>query len=238
MIDVLEAGTLTRATDGASLPFAVRLLGPEHLDELVALQRYVVDTLEDEAFYYPLPPETLALSLGERGMTAGTFVDGTLVGFRSILYPAPGDENLGEDIGLPPEELGKVAHLERTVVHPDFRGNRLQKRMTAQIIKLAADTERWRHLLSTVAPTNYASMKDKFVCGMLIVRLSRKYAGYWRYVFYQDVITPIDPDLTVTETLEGSDVAGQRELLGHGYFGCEMIGRPGAVRLRFARAEL
>ena len=232
----LAEGSLVRRPDSVRMPFEIHLLSPGHLDEVEAVQAAVVETLPDRSFYYPLSRDILALSLGERGLTAGTFVDGRLVGFRSILFPRPGDENLGEDLGLPDSELRKVAHLERTAIRDEYRGNALQRRMTSHIIRLAGDATRWRHLFSTVAPLNYPSMRDKFACGMLICRLSIKYEGCWRYVFYQDVLDPIrvDPDRLLN--VDGPDVRGQVEALKNGYLGYDLTMGPDGMRVVFGKS--
>lgn len=37
------------------------------------------------------------------------------------------EENYGYDIGVKGEELLYIANFESTIVHPDYRGNKLQK---------------------------------------------------------------------------------------------------------------
>ncbi|MCK6684034.1 MAG: hypothetical protein L6R30_16655 [Thermoanaerobaculia bacterium] len=212
---VLETGLLRNQEDGREYPFEIAELTPDNLDAVWGVQEVVVDTLEDPALYYPDPKELLLQCLGNRGVTIGTFVGQKLVGFRSIFFPGDRSDNLGLDLGMTdPALLHKVAHLERAAVIPAYRGNRLQIRMTSHAIRRASASGRWRYLFSTVAPGNFASMKDKFAVGMVIVKLLLKYADYWRYVFYQDIKAPITVD-EATKTCSGSkEIARQREILG------------------------
>ena len=202
---ILESGMLSERREGCPeclRPFEICLLQPQHLEEVWALQELVVETLSAPAPYHPDPKDLLAQCLGPRGQAVGTFVDGRLVGFRSVFYPGDRPDNLGLDIQLTGPDLDRVAHLERAAVNPAYRGNRLQIRMTAHAIRLAVGNHRWRHLFSTVAPGNPASMKDKFTVGMVIVRTLRKYSGYWRHLFYQDILEPVALDLATTVAVE------------------------------------
>lgn len=225
---LLEQGTLTVHREGqpsSSEPFTMRLLGPEHFAAVAWVQEALMAALQNAEFYYPNPPDLLRLCLGERGLAIGTFIDDRLIGFRSILYPGAREDNLGRDIGLAGDELNQVAHLERTVVLPPYRGNRLQIRMTAHAIRLGIATRDVRHLFSTVAPANVASMADKFTIGMLIVRTKEKYQHYTRHLFYQDLRTPLGIEVSTSQAVELGDLATQRQLVevdglvGHGLSG-------------------
>lgn len=229
---LLETGTLTEHREGrppTERPFEIRRLGPEHLDEVCEKQRHIVETLTDPEFYHPNPRALIGMSLGEHGRGIGTFVDGALVGFRLILFPGTRADNLGRDIGLPTHCLDRVAHLERTGIAPAYRGNRLQIRMTAHAVRLTVANHRWRHLFSTVAPANFASMQDKFRIGMQIVRTLRKYGDCWRHLFYLDLSEPVGIDTETTVAVTAGDLATQRSLVEEqGYIGFALA-KPGAA---------
>ncbi|WP_114636592.1 hypothetical protein [Polynucleobacter necessarius] len=89
-------------------------------------------------------------------------------------------------------------------------------RITKHAIKLAKQNSSFRYLFSTVAPTNYASMQDKFSADMLILKLVKKYEDYHRYIFFQDIINPILLDVKNHSSLvftEGHDIESQLNLL-------------------------
>jgi len=239
LTSILETGTLTEHLDRGfetTRPFAIHLLGPEHLDEVVAVQQLVVDSLEDPSMFYPGPRELMAECLGPRGEVVGTFVEDRLVGFRSVLYPGDRDDNLGLDIALEGQDLLSAAHLDRTAVDPAYRGNRLQIRMTAHAIRLAVENSEWRHLFSTVAPGNFASMKDKFTAGLQIVRIKKKYMDYWRHVFYRDIFCPVDVDLATSVRVAGEDLDRQRTLVEEqGYVGYQLEPTGSGIAVLFAK---
>jgi hypothetical protein len=214
----------------------MRLLGPEHFAAVVGVQEALMAGLQNPSIYYPNPPELLRLCLGERGLTIGTFVANRLIGFRSILYPGPREDNLGRDIGLSGDDLDQVAHLERTVVLPDYRGNRLQMRMTAHAIRLGIATREVRHLFSTVAPANIASMADKFKIGMLIVRTKEKYQHYTRHLFYQDLRTPVGIEPNTSRPVDLEDLATQRQLVEvQGWVGHGLSGQGQQIRVLYGQ---
>lgn len=229
---LLETGKLTEHREGrppTERPFEIRLLGPEHLDEVCETQQRIVETLMDPEFYHPNPRELIGMSLGEHGKGIGTFVDGALVGFRLILFPGARADNLGRDIGLPTHCLDSVAHLERTGVDPVYRGNRLQIRMTAHAVRLIVKNHRWRHIFSTVAPANFASMQDKFRIGMQIVRTLKKYGDCWRHVFYLDLSEPVGIDPETIVAVAAGDLVAQHSLVEErGYIGFALA-KPGVA---------
>jgi len=220
---VLDSGTLLEHQEGCPTqekPFTIFRLGPEDLDTICDLQQQVVATLPDPALYHPRPRERLGQCLSKEGLVIGTLVNGNLVGFRSIFYPGSSADNLGRDIGLPVLALDTVAHLEGSAILPAYKGNRLQIRMTAQALRVAVAEHRFQHLLSTVAPSNVASILDKFAVGMLIVRTIKKYCNLWRHIFYLDLDDPIAIIPATTLAVPARDLATQVSLVEEkGYVG-------------------
>lgn len=214
--DVLESGHLRHRLDQSERYFEIRLLSASHLDDVMFVQDQTFQALPDKSIYYPSARHIFQDSLSGRGLVIGCFVEDALIGFRSIWLPTDSEENLGIDIGIEKKEhLIKVAHLERACVLPEFTGNRLQMRMTNHAIELAKQHGHFRYLCSTVAPTNYASMQDKFSADMVIVSLLKKYEDYYRYIFFRDILNPYDlnKDLTHTLSINGGDIENQIELL-------------------------
>lgn len=214
--DVLEYGQLIRISDKKSIPYQIKRVDISGIDEIMSIQEKTFKALDDRALYYPSSREIFEESLADNGLVIGCYVDSQLIAFRSIWYPGLREENLGNDLGMcSSEQLNQVAHLERACVLPDFRGNRLQIHMTNNAIRLAKEKRFFRYLFSTVAPSNYASMQDKFACNMIIVRLLKKYEDYYRYIFYQDIIQPIDTmnNNSVTTSFDGEDITGQLAFL-------------------------
>lgn len=213
--NALETGYLKHRSDQSERYFEIRLLSATHLDDVMLVQDQTFQALQDKTIYYPSSRDVFADSLSGKGLVIGCFVEDTLVGFRSIWLPMDSEENLGIDIGIKEANLKKVAHLERACVLPEFTGNRLQMRMTNHAIGLAKQHGYFRYLCSTVAPTNYPSMQDKFSADMAIVSLLKKYEDYYRYIFFRDIFSQpfLDQDLTHLMSVDGSDIATQLKLL-------------------------
>jgi hypothetical protein len=240
LYELLEIGTLKVARAGqphVTAPYAMRRLVMDDLDAVFAVQQFVHSTLEEPSLFYPGTRELLGKCLSDRGLAVGTFVDGSLVGFRSIFYPGHCADNLGYDIGLHGDALDLVAYLDRTAVEPAYRGNRLQIRMTAHAIRLAIETRQCVHLFSTVAPTNFASMADKFTIGMQVVRTTKKYLDYWRHLFYRNLVAPLGIEAATAAKVGGDDFATQLSLVeeqGFVAYGLERRGEH-APMISFAR---
>ena len=80
---------------------------------------------------------------------------------------------------------------------------------------------------STVAPTNFASMKDKFTIEMQVVRTTRKYLDHWRQLFYCNLVTPLGIDATTAAKVGGDNFATQLDLeeeQGYVAYGLERCG--------------
>ncbi|WP_349947178.1 GNAT family N-acetyltransferase [Lacrimispora sp. BS-2] len=104
---------------------------------------------------------------------------GALAGVFIAALPGKGEENLGLDIGLPEEELAKVAHMETVAILPGYRGNGLQYSMMK-----SAEEELWkqgyRYLMCTVHPENRYSKDNMIKQGYKVVMTKEKYGGYLR----------------------------------------------------------
>ncbi len=219
----------------------LRLLEFGDLDQIVELERIVIDSLPDKTAYFPEPPGVFVDSLKGNGIVVGCFVDFELIAFRSIWFPKDSSYNLGLDIGLVNrKDLQSVAHLERTCVHPRFRGNRLQITMTDLALQLAVD-KNYTLFLCTIAPGNYASMTDKFHVGMVIYRLLKKYGGLDRYLFYKNIDKPIlDQELSngTRTSINGLDIQRQYQIMAQpDTYGISLDKGAGAVDVIFVTVD-
>lgn len=201
----------------------VRELNEEHMEEVVDLQQTVFEGVEQKDMLQPLTNEELTAVLGEDGLVIGVYVNQRLIAFRALLYPGVDDpENLGMDLELPASGLKRVAHQEISCVHPDYRGNRLQKRMGQWIMEaFRTNNKGMHHILCTVHPGNTASLKDKFAQGMVITHVKDKYAGILRYIMYLDINKPWKFDQSAKVRVRQNDIEKQKMLLDEGYYGID-----------------
>lgn len=169
--------------------YTVHKLSMLHIEEILSLQDIVVADLEDKTRLQPLARVEYEYILKGKGLMVGAFLEQELIAFRALLQPEIDEEHLGLDIGLNEDELNQVIYQEISIVHPIYRGNRLQQVLGAVIMEelpnLPGD---FTYISCTVAPFNIPSLKDKFAQGMEIAALKNKYGDQMRYIFVKKVM--------------------------------------------------
>ncbi|MFA2606158.1 GNAT family N-acetyltransferase [Bacillus cereus] len=216
--------------------FHVTLLTIENIEQILSLQNVVIETLEDKSRLQPLSLEEFQYILEGNGMMIGAFIENELIAFRALLVPPIDDEHLGLDIGLPESELHRVIYQEVSNVHPNCRGNGMQKILATVIMdELQKENSKYDYVCCTVAPFNIPSLKDKFSQGMEIAALKEKYGGSLRYVFVKELRGDKERDWTEIKSVPMSDAVGQQALLSDGYRGYEMEKVDGDFVVKFGR---
>ncbi|PEU03580.1 N-acetyltransferase [Bacillus cereus] len=229
---VLYEGTLKQNND----PFHVTLLSLEHMEQILSLQNVVVEALEDKGRLQPLSLEEFQYILEGNGMMIGAFIKNELIAFRALLVPPIDDEHLGLDIGLSENELHRVIYQEISNVHPNCRGNGMQKILATVIMdELQKEDSKYDYVCCTVAPFNIPSLKDKFAQGMEIAALKEKYGGSMRYVFVKELRGDKENDWVDIKTVPMSDFDGQKKLLAEGYRGHKMEKHNETYSVQFAK---
>lgn len=109
-----------------------------------------------------------------------------IVGSFIMRYPHMSTDNLGRDIGLPPEELPKVVHMESAVVMPEYRGRGIQYRMLRYAEELI-DTNKYKYYLATVSPDNPASYRSLEKNGYRHIATKNKYDGLVRRIYLKEL---------------------------------------------------
>ena len=216
---ILYKGSLKQNNE----PFHVTLLSLEHIEQILSLQNVVVEALEDKSRLQPLSLEEFQYILEGNGMMIGAFIENKLIAFRALLVPPIDEEHLGLDIGIPESELHRVIYQEISNVHPNSRGNGMQKILATVIMdELQKEDSKYDYVCCTVAPFNIPSLKDKFAQGMEIAALKEKYGGSLRYVFVKELRGGKERNWTDVKSVPMSDAVGQQALLSEGYRGYEM----------------
>lgn len=196
-----------------------RTLTINDLEVIEVLQQQVCAALADPNILQPLSREELLNILGGNGVMIGVFDDTCCIAFRALLKPAANeDEHLGEDVGA--SDLSRVLYQEISNVHPEYRGQNLQKRM-AQFILEQVDLSAYDWMCATVMPFNIASLKDKFSQGMHVYALKLKYGGKLRYVFGKQLQQDVKAFSEHTEAYM-RDTEHQQQLISEGFVGVSM----------------
>ncbi|EJR96496.1 hypothetical protein [Bacillus mycoides] len=229
---ILYEGKLKQNNDS----FHVTLLSLEHMEQILSLQNVIVEALEDKGRLQPLLLEEFQYILEGNGMMIGAFIQNELIAFRALLVPPIDDEHLGLDIGLPESQLHRVIYQEISNVHPNCRGNGMQKILATVIMdELQKEDSQYDYVCCTVAPFNIPSLKDKFAQGMEIVALKEKYGGSMRYVFVKELRGDKKRDWSDVKSVPMSDAGGQQALLWEGYRGYAMERIDDTFTVKFGR---
>ena len=157
-------GEGTIRDSGERFGYTIRLLGDSDLDELCRLHRVILDCLPDRFLLYERDIDFFAGCVRDQGCVVGAFDGANLVGYATMLFPGPGDENYGSYLELPGNELRHVAHLAGSSIHPRYRGNGLQLRLLHLRTAFAAGAG-YYHQCGEVLPGNVISIENHLSCG-------------------------------------------------------------------------
>ncbi|GAA0432253.1 hypothetical protein GCM10008983_06010 [Lentibacillus halophilus] len=216
-------------------PFHVHKLVMTDLADIQRLQAFVKASLDHSEYLQPLTTEEFESILSGNGFMIGTFVNQDLIAFRAMMVPGvEHPEHLGMEIGLKEEDFTKLIHSEISVVHPDYRGNGLQRYM-GNLVMANVDRECFRYVATTVAPFNIASLKDKLALGMEIVALIETYNGKMRYVLFRDFLSDDKPSTNDVRTVDMGKTETQQHLLEAGYRGVSIQDNAGTYAVTYQR---
>ena len=202
--------------------FSHRFLGKEDLHEIIELQNVAIANLNSPDMLQPLTQSEFEFILGGHGCILGLFDEQKLIGIRAMLVPPFDQDHLGFDAGLSLADMNRVIYQELSIVHPKYRGAGLQTKMGLLTME-KLDRTKYSYVFSTVAPSNIASMKDKFVLGLHIIALKLKYNGKLRYVFMKNLDEELCFDVEAEERLIPFDeVRNQQQATKEGFMGVGM----------------
>lgn len=210
-------------------------LSEEQIDALLLLQETVFSSLKRKEQLSTLTKEEFESILTGKGYMVGVFFKEQLIAARALLQPSSEEtEHLGLDAGLTKDQLNQVVYQEISFVHPEFRGQRLQQKMGDWLMqKLVNEMTSFSFICATVAPTNPASLIDKFKQGLEVVALKEKYGGKLRFVFFKNLNQTHDVVVLDEKEVELTALDEQRHLLQKGYRGMELKRENGRYYVRY-----
>lgn len=163
----------------AALPVAVRRCGPADAAAFYALQNEVRAAMPHPEQFVPDTQENITAYLAH-DLCLGVF-DGERLGAYFILrYCGQSEHNYAAFLGIPRAEWDHWANADSAVVHPDWRGNGLQRAMLEAALPLLPP--QITHLGATVSPDNSYSLRNAQASGFVIRCRREMYGGYDRYL--------------------------------------------------------
>jgi len=218
----------------APQPYVMRFVRAAEVDELYALHLGVTARVHHPHAFRPDDRAFMEQQIEQRGRTVGVFGAEGIVAYAAISFPLDHDpDNLGRDLPVPSSELCRVADYDGSAVHPDWRGNRLQQRMTDVRHRWALNHGR-HHILGTVSPFNPVSLQNFLALGCRVRNLKRKYGGMLRLIIYRDLRDPVPPAIDPGTILDIplADIERQESLFRRGFEGFALADSAATPTLR------
>ncbi len=170
--------------------WTIRIVREDEAETVCQVIQEVYDQLENKELFATSDLDYIKAHLGAEGfMVAAYDSQGKMVGNFMVRYPMDAEDNLGRDLGIPKEELHKVAHMESAVVLPEYRGNHLQAWML-QYAEHMIDQEKYIYFMATVSPDNPASYRSLEANGYQMMMTKEKYGGMLRRIYCKKVTLP------------------------------------------------
>lgn len=203
--------------------YQVRRLIAGDIPAMQFVQKQAVHQLNNPDTLQCLSQEEFEYILDGNGLIIGAFADNQLIAFRALLVPPINEEHLGFALGLD-DKLDEIIYQEISVVHPAYRGNKLQQKLAYLIMKkLTKQRHSFTYVCATVAPHNIPSLKDKFNQRMMVGALIEIYDGKLRYVFVKDLKSDLQYNWEDVKVIPTSETEIQRQLLKDGWVGFQLI---------------
>ncbi|MFZ3147451.1 MAG: GNAT family N-acetyltransferase [Methanothrix sp.] len=244
MVKRHEASACRMAGEAEYSRFDMKFLQAGSLPDLMSLQSVIsanlpcpeIFMLHEEKFFQDI----FRLERSVIGVTT----EDELIAFSIIRIPGLSDDNLGRDISLPEEGLTKVAHLQAAAVHPAYRGNGLQRKLTSAHLRVIEEMG-YEHVCCTVSPKNPVSLSNYLSCGLVIEGLRPKKQGWCRYILHKNILHPNLMDIESRDLDESevsrteikiqiSDIEGQLDLVKRGFKGFKITFLPDGAVVFFA----
>ena len=163
----------------ARLPIRLRRCGPADAAAFFALQNEVRAAMPHPEQFVPDTLENITAYLRE-DLCIGAY-DGERLGAYFILrYCGRSTHNYAAFLGVPREEWEHWANADSAVVHPDWRGNGLQRKLLEAGAAPCPARASWHR--GHRQPENQYSLNNALACGFVIADRREMYGGYDRYL--------------------------------------------------------
>lgn len=178
MIKILKL----KRKDGDIIEAVIKKLDLTYIDKIMALQKNIIDGLENPETYAASKSEEFESCIKGSGTILGVVTStDELIAMGVYMKNGYDNHNYGYDIELKGEELLKVGQIESTVVMGDYRGNKLQ-RILCECLEDIGNENDTPIMCATASPYNEFSVNTFISLGYEIKADKLKYGGLRRYV--------------------------------------------------------
>ena len=168
----------------AQLPVTLRRCTPAEAPQVYALQNEVRAAMPHPEWFVPDTLEHITDFI-TNSLCIGVWQEERLAAYLTFRFCGGQPDNYAAFLGVPPEEWCHWGNADSAVVHPDFRGNGLQRAMLeAALPLLPAEIT---HLGATVCPDNSYSLRNARAGGFEIRARREMYGGFDRYLLVKEL---------------------------------------------------
>lgn len=147
------------------------------VEGFITLLAEVRETMEHQEWFYLDPPELIRQRMADGTMELWVAMDGDrLAAGLNLVYPGLEEDNYGYHLGFDREKLMQVIHMDTAAVHPDYRGQGLQRRLLAAAQKQLQGRGE-RYLLCTIHPENRFSLDNARSQGYVVQKTLAMYGS-------------------------------------------------------------
>ena len=153
------------------------------LDDIVRLQDFIIEGIEDkQIFARTNREEFISYFEGNSYLVGIRLIEtGKLVALGVYVNDGLKEDNYGYDLDYLKEDILKTGQIEITIVHPDFRGNRLQDILCKKLIEVSK-VNGDKYLTATVSPYNKHSLSNFLKADFKNKKEKLKYGGVLRCI--------------------------------------------------------
>lgn len=206
------ASSQTMQNPKISLKFEFSKASKIDIPDILQLMRTVKEAMPQKEWFVDDNEDYLHYLLNGHGFILLAKAEATqrLAAFSMVKFPGLSEDNLGFHLGFSEKQLLQCVHMDSCVVHPDFRGQHLQSRMTIlaekQILscldtlkenqplahldalyKQQITSSPHYYLLATVHPDNHYSLNSMKRCGYCVMKQTSLYGGLPRVIIMKEI---------------------------------------------------
>ena len=158
----------------------------EDTEGFIRLLEEVRQNMDHKEWFYLDPPEVVREMMEDGTMELWVAMDGEkMAAAFDLLHPGLEEYNYGYDLGFDGQQLMQVINMDSAAVHPDYRGQGLQRRLL-QTAEEALLGKGERYLLCTIHPENCFSLNNALKQGYEIQKTLPKY-GTVRHILCKKI---------------------------------------------------
>lgn len=198
--------------------FGFIFLHKSDLPEMLNLQEKMVKALPRPDLYFgdlDLIQRCLDTEIGVVGVLDD---EKKIIAFHVLDNSPSLEENLGVDLGFSKERLEQVIQIGPICIDPEYQGRGLMAKIISyHIYNNMQINPNKHHILATVSPYNYSSMKYCLTHDFVLKKITTKYNDMIRAIVHRNLDNNTKSSITIR--VPNTDIEAQKALISRGFNG-------------------